>query len=64
MSKKIKVKGIRNDLIITCPACGYSFRFLDPTSKKAKKKCPMCGSYVKEPHFPPDRQDNFKKRIF
>lgn len=64
MSKKIKVKGISNDLIITCPACGYSFRVLDPTSKKAKKKCPMCGSSVNEPHFPPDRQDSFKKRIF
>lgn len=64
MEKKIKIKGIENDLIKTCPVCGYSFRVLDPTSKKATKTCPMCGYKFIEPHFPPDGKDNFEKRFF
>ena len=64
MDKKIKIEGIGNDLIKTCPVCGYSFRVFDPTSKKVKKICPMCGSRLIEPHFPPDGKNNFEKRFF
>jgi len=60
----MKIKGIGNDLIKTCAVCGYSFRVLDPTSKKVKKICPMCGSRLIEPNFPPDGKDNFEKRFF
>ncbi|MHA1192780.1 MAG: hypothetical protein ACTSP9_10850 [Promethearchaeota archaeon] len=64
MDKKIKIEGIGNDLIKTCPVCGYSFRILDPTSKKPINKCPMCGTHIIEPHFPPDGKNNFEKRFF
>ncbi len=63
MEKKIKIKGIGKDFIITCPVCGYSFRGLDPTSKKTTKTCPMCGYKFIEPHFLPDGKDNFEKRF-
>ena len=64
MGKKIKINGVRNNLIKTCPACGYSFRTFDPTSKRVIKKCPMCGCKFTEPNFPPDRQNDFEKRFF
>ena len=48
MGKKIKINGVRNNLIKTCPA----------------KKCPMCGCKFTEPNFPPDRQKDFEKKFF
>jgi len=64
MDKKIKNNGLRNNLIKTCPVCGYSFRTFDPSLKKVIKKCPMCGTKFTEPHFPPDRRIDFEKRFF
>ena len=64
MDKKIKIKGIGNDLIKTCPVCGYSFRVFNPTSKRTTKKCPMCGYKFIEPNFPPDGKEHFEKRFF
>lgn len=64
MGKKIKIEGIGNDFLKTCPLCGYSFRAFDPTTKKVTKNCPMCGHKFIEPNFLPDGNQNFKKRFF
>ena len=48
-----------SNLMITCPACGYTFRnkYLGPTKKKII--CPMCRYQFKDPKIPPDEFDEF-----
>ena len=63
MAKKIKIEGIDNRLIQTCPVCGYSFQPVEPKTKKKIKVCPMCGHKFIEPDMHPHNYDDFKKRI-
>ena len=48
-----------SNLLITCPACGYTFRNEDLGLKKKKLICPMCNYQFKDPHFPPNKLDEF-----
>ncbi|MFW9819218.1 MAG: hypothetical protein ACFFE5_06370 [Candidatus Thorarchaeota archaeon] len=41
-NKKDKINRFRVPLIITCPVCGFTFRFFDPLTGKKNKKCPIC----------------------
>ncbi|MFW9968971.1 MAG: hypothetical protein ACFFDF_02140 [Candidatus Odinarchaeota archaeon] len=36
----INISGV--PLIITCPVCGFTFRFFDPITGKKVQKCPIC----------------------
>lgn len=56
--KEIKIEGIGNSLITTCPVCGFSFRTYDPKTRKKINKCPMCGYEL------PHENDIFKKKFF
>ncbi|MFW9937337.1 MAG: hypothetical protein ACFFD5_06785 [Candidatus Thorarchaeota archaeon] len=60
--KILKVKGFGAPLIITCPVCGYSFKALDPKSKK--KVCPMCGHTFYEPNVSPREPKHFDNDFF
>jgi len=42
---KIHIKKIKEEFILTCPKCGYSYRSgRDPKHKRDNKnRCPMCG---------------------
>ncbi len=61
--KKVEIKGIGNPLLITCPACGYSFPKVNPKTGKKVKACPMCGHEFLEFNNPRTNEDDFKKRI-
>ena len=61
--KKIEIKGIANPLIITCPACGYSFQKENPKTGKKVKYCPMCGYEFLEIERSLKDKNDFKKRI-
>ena len=63
MAKKMKIEGIDNRLIKTCPACGYSFKPVEPKSKKKVKACPMCGYKFIEPDIHSNDSNEFRKRI-
>ncbi|MBD3339204.1 MAG: hypothetical protein GF353_08840 [Candidatus Lokiarchaeota archaeon] len=54
----------KKGLIITCPACGYTFRPIDLKSEKKVKKCPMCGQELSPSQFRPNKPNEFKKRTF
>jgi hypothetical protein len=59
---KLTIKLLINmssNLMITCPACGYTFRNLNLGQKKKKIICPMCRYQFKDPNFPPDKIDDF-----
>ncbi|MFX1497622.1 MAG: hypothetical protein ACFFBH_08860 [Promethearchaeota archaeon] len=60
----IKIKGINNNFIRTCPVCGYTFRIFDPKTKKKVTMCPMCGHKFLDPDLKPDDRDQLKKRFF
>lgn len=47
------------NLLITCPACGYTFRNEDIGLKKKKLICPMCNYQFKDLNFPPNKLDEF-----
>ena len=51
------------NLLKICPACGFSFKSVDPRTGKSQKSCPQCGFKITEPSiFPPNSQD-FDKRM-
>ena len=50
---------MRSNFIITCPACGYTFRNEDLKLRKKQIICPMCRYKIKDPNVPPDRLDEF-----
>ena len=57
--KKVKMKRVLNNFIKTCPRCGYSFRSIDPKTKKKIKVCSMCGYKFIEPDvFPKKPSEN------
>lgn len=60
----IKIKGIGNNFIRTCPVCGFTFRILDPKTKKKITVCPMCGYKFVDPDLKPYDKDKVKKRFF
>lgn len=62
--KKIKIKGVINPFVITCPVCGYSFRKFDPKLKKSQTICPMCGYKFIKPHVFPQKPDERDKKFF
>ena len=52
------------NLLKVCPACGFSFKSVDPYTRKYQKSCPKCGFKFSQPSiFPPNRQDFDKKII-
>ena len=62
--KKIKIKGIINSSVRICPRCGFSFRSIDPKTKKKVNLCPMCGYKFIEPDvFPKSPSENDYKFI-
>lgn len=48
-----------SNLLITCPACGYTFRNEALGPKKKKLNCPMCNYQFRDPNFPPNKLDEF-----
>jgi rubrerythrin len=62
--KELKIKGIGNSFIRTCPVCGYSFRIYNPKTKKKISICPMCGHKFIDPDVFPNTNNNIKKRFF
>ena len=48
-----------SNLLITCPACGYTFRNEDFGPKKKKIICPMCNYKFKDKNFSPNQLDEF-----
>ncbi|MFX1311873.1 MAG: hypothetical protein ACFFHD_04550 [Promethearchaeota archaeon] len=55
--KKVKIKGIINVNIRVCPVCGFSFKSIDPKTKKKVKICPMCGHMFIDPDIFPKKPD-------
>ena len=53
------VSNMRSSPIITCPACGYSFKNENLGAKNKKLICPMCRYQFKDPNFPSERLDEF-----
>ncbi|MFO7796269.1 MAG: zinc-ribbon domain-containing protein [Promethearchaeati archaeon] len=47
----------KSDLMITCPACGYTFKFSDLKKPGKKIKCPACGYEIKRRPLGPDKPD-------
>lgn len=60
---KEKLKRIEKPLIITCPACGYSFQKINPKSRKKVKACPMCGYKFLELNGNSNNHEDFKRRL-
>ena len=52
----------RNNLIITCPACGFTFKNKDLLGKK-KIKCPKCGYEFNQGDINPLEPKDFERRI-
>ncbi|MHA2288217.1 MAG: hypothetical protein ACXABG_05475 [Promethearchaeota archaeon] len=50
---------MRSSPLITCPACGYTFRNEVLSPKKKKLACPMCNYQFKDPDFPSNKLDEF-----
>ena len=53
------VMTIDSNFIITCPACGYSFKNPKITLKKKRFTCPMCRYIFKDHNDMPSRFDDF-----
>ena len=53
------VMNIDSNFIITCPACGYSFKKPDKTARKKRLACPMCRYIIKNPNELPSKFDDF-----
>jgi len=53
---------MKAEFIITCPACGYSFKKFESQKKKRIIICPMCGYKFTEPNILPDKPKDFDKR--
>ncbi len=51
------VMTIDSNFIITCPACGYSFKKPDIMAKKKRLTCPMCRYIFKNPNDMPSIDD-------
>lgn len=67
MKKKkegIKIIGVSNKMIRTCPVCGFTFRTFNPKTRKKVSTCPMCGHNFIEPDPLSDKRDEFKKEFF
>lgn len=63
-NKKLKVNAVRNNLIRTCPVCGFTFKSFDPKTRKKQKRCPMCGHNIIETEFLPKKPNEFDKPFF
>jgi rubrerythrin len=63
--KKIHMKKIKDDFILVCPVCGYSFRskrsFKD--SHITQNRCPMCGYKWTRPDFFSGDQNSSAKNL-
>jgi len=49
--------------IITCPACGFSFRSFNVDTGKDRKKCPKCGYEFPSSITDPFQPDFTKRKI-
>jgi len=47
----------KSGFMITCPACGYSFKLSDKKEVGKKIKCPACGYLIKKNPIRPDEPD-------
>ena len=47
-NKKKVISRFRVPLIITCPICGFTFRYLDPITRKKNTVCPICNYSLME----------------
>ena len=55
---------MNNNLIITCPACGFSFKpVVDSRIQKKIIECPMCGYTINESEIFPQELREFDKKI-
>lgn len=54
---------MENDLIITCPVCGFSFKPVDSGIKKKSIECPICGFKFTEPDMFPQKLRDFDKKF-
>jgi rubrerythrin len=63
--KKIRIKKIKDDFILTCPVCGYSFRpKRNPKDNHiTQNRCPMCGYKWTRPDFLSDDQNTSSKNL-
>jgi len=51
----------KKGFVTVCPACGYSFK--KSNLKTAKTKCPMCGYDFASSKMPPNKPNEFGKKI-
>ena len=51
------------NLLKICPACGFSFKPVNPLTGKYRKTCPQCGFKLSEPSINPQKPRNFDKKI-
>ena len=63
--RKIRVKKIKDDFILTCPKCNYSFRpERDPKNKRiTRNRCPMCGFKWNLPDLVNNNPDSLPKKM-
>ena len=53
------MKNMDSNFIITCPACGYSFKNPEKILKKNSLICPMCRYIFKDHDDMPSKFDDF-----
>lgn len=63
--RKVKITKIKDDFILTCPKCNYSFRpVADPKNKRNKRdRCPMCGFKWNLPNLVNNNPDSLPKKL-
>lgn len=53
----------KKGFIKVCPACGYSFKDINIKTEKQTTKCPMCGYEFASSKMPPNKPNDFGKKI-
>lgn len=54
----LNIMSIDNEsLMITCPACGYTFKLSEIKKPKDKVQCPACGYEFKKKPLRPEKPD-------
>jgi len=47
----------KSDLMISCPACGYTFKLIEVETPGKKIKCPACGYQIERRPLGPEKPD-------
>jgi rubrerythrin len=55
---------MRNNNLVICPKCGYSFQVSANKMEREKLKCPMCGHEFGRPPLKPGKPDDLPKERY